>query len=62
MSNAAAEPTCCRHDRGEARPNPGCYPAWCCDKDSDPSVAPPLAAAECVDAEEAASQRGAGTL
>lgn len=58
----AAEPTCCKRDRAKGRPSPGYYPAWCYDKDSDPSAAPRLAAAECAVVEEAASQRAAGRL
>lgn len=55
-------PTCCRRGRGGETQSPGCCPAWCCDRGSGPSAAPPLASAGSAAAEGAASRREAGRL
>lgn len=55
-------PTCYRRDRGAKRQSQGCCRAWCYDRGSGLSAAPPLAAAEFAIAVEVASQTVASML
>lgn len=54
--------TGCTCDPRAGTQSPGCCPAECCGRDSDPAAAPQLGAGECAACGGAASPRAAGTL